>query len=217
MLQFFRRRPAGCRRPIPLIRDLRSGRCERFFLAAIFGFLVLPACRAEVSAESDGAAMARAPLPPALRAAPSGTERQQALPLQTGPAPLDPTLFRSSRVKHGEAAAHPSKNKRAAITKPDLGKRSLPKRLATTPEYHHHRHRQSANFAALRADKARNGHGDPGLSHDQEYSDPPEEDPGMAAPTMLTPPFTYTPGPPPGYAYPLEFRVPWFPGPTPPR
>jgi hypothetical protein len=190
---------------------------ERLVLAAFCWLLGLPLCRADGATEADGAAMARAPLPPPLRATPSGADRLQPQPSLTGSPRHDPTAPGSFVLKPGDFVTHSAKHAHGAITAVHPYSAFSRRYRAPAARYRKHRHLDGTNFAAARGAKQLNRLPSSEPSRDPEY-DSSAESPAALAPVALPPPpFAYAPQVPLGYPYPPEYQPPWLPGPTPPR
>jgi hypothetical protein len=191
---------------------------DRLILAAFFLFLGLPLCQADGTAEADSAPMARAALPPPLRATPSGSDRQQPPPSQTGSPGHDATASGSYVINPSEFFSRSSKHAHGAITSayPRSAFSRKPRALAIQHNSHRHLHR--THFAAVRGTKHMKRLPGSGPSPDPEYGDPPAASPAAMAPVAPPPPlFRYPPPVPPGYVYLPEYQPPWLPGPSPPR
>jgi hypothetical protein len=162
---------------------------RRLVLAAFCCFLVLPLTGSDVSAESDGGAMARAALPPPPKSAQSRADRYQPPQPQTLGARRDSTASGPGIIEPRSPNNHTSRHRRREIpaAEPARGEKTLGRQTVSS----------------LRHDQAYVGPG---------YARPPE--PPVALPP---PPFGYNPMAPPGYGYPSIYQPPWLPGPTPSR
>jgi hypothetical protein len=191
---------------------------ERLILAALLSILGLPLCRADEALETDGAPMARAALPPPLRAAASGPERQQPQPPQTASSRHNPIPSGSPVLNPSQFVTRSSKHPPGRIKSADSVSAFSRKPRVAAVKHNHHRHHDGVNFAGIRGGRQPNRLASSGPSPDPGYGDPPAASPVAMPPMALPPPlFRYTPQAPPGYVYPPQYQPPWLPGPTPPR
>jgi hypothetical protein len=190
-------------------------RCRRLILAAFCGSLVLRLTGADVSAESDGEAMARAALPPPPKSAQSEADRHQPPQAQTPAARRESTASGAGIVGPRSPHNHTSSHRRDEIPAADSSK-ALSKKPLAPSGFHKRRHFDSAAIAA-RGEKSLDRQTVSSLRHDPTYAGPGNTSPPDPPVTLPLPPFGYNPTAPPGYGYPSIYQPPWLPGPTPPR
>jgi hypothetical protein len=190
-------------------------RCRRLVLAVFCGSLVLWLTGSDVSAESDGDAMARAALPPPPKSAQSEADRHQPPQAQTSAARREPTASGPGVIRPRSPHNHTSRLRRSEIQAADLAK-ALSKKPPAPSGFHKRRHLDSAALAA-RGEKSLYRQTVSSLRHDPTYAGPGDARPPEPPIAPPLPPFGYNPTVPLGYGYPSVYQPPWLPGPTPPR
>ena len=190
-------------------------RCRRLVLAAFCSSLVLRLTGSDVSAESDGDAMARAALPPPPQSARPEADHHQSPQAQIPAARRESAASGPGIMGPRSPHNHTAKHRRREIPTGD-SVRALSKKPLAPSGFHRRRHFDSVALAA-RGEKSLDRQTVPSFRHDPTYAGPGDARPlePPAAPPL--PPFGYNPMAPPGYGYPSVYQPPWLPGPTPPR
>jgi hypothetical protein len=188
---------------------------RRLVLAAFCCSLVLQLTGSDVSAESDGGAMARAALPPPPKSAQSGADRYQPPQPQTPGARRESTASGPGIIGPRSPHNHTSRHRHREIPAAEPA-RALSKKPLAPSAYHKRRHVDGAEFAA-RGEETLDRQTVSSLRHDQAYAGPGYARPPEPPVALPLPPFGYNPMAPPGYGYPSVYQPPWLPGPTPSR